>query len=413
MVFTRKQQKAFNDEVVRLGRKFVTNAAKVAIIPAAKSAVTAGNKWAISKLQGSKVFPKISPGTSAKRGTRFQSNFGEGDRTRVIKRGSKKLSMKRKRSVKVSPKLRKKIKKVIDGSGLKGMTQEIETNSIRLLDASDNLQIVNDTTSMNNVTRTDPHFSNLKLMDALSVLWNEKALAQTKTETGNFDKLKAKFTVINSYAINRYRNNTQRKFYVTIMDVRPKSTSVQGDPLGVWGAELTNEAANQGPNQNTTNFNQLYLTPTMSPGFNKLFTVEYTKVEIGPGGEYKHYIQGPKNWEYNGMKSFNGSLYLPYNKASCWSLHIVHGDLVSLSNGGKGRYYSAGEASIPQLIVETQVRYYLEMPELAGFQGAAGATTTPLGQRQMSYACANYTPAQGAATIERIDPEELQPPTTQ
>lgn len=317
-----------------------------------------------------------------------------------------------KRNVKVSKVLREKIKKVITGQKIQGMTQENSYGICRLLTTEDFKQMVSDITT-SNAGGQNPHFSNVKVMDAASVLWNDKVQAETKAvgDARNFAPTKLKVKVIDSSVTYNFKNNTQRKINCSLVECYPTSNSVQGDPFAVWQAAMAFQILNTGPNQSSAAVTELHTHPSMLPDFRKLFKTRTTRIEVPAGAEYKHYIQGPKMKLMDLQRAFNGSLFLNYHKEACWLLCIYHTDLVTTTTGAFGRYTGLPADQIQYgLVFESVTRWKLEMPEMTGSLSAviAAGEPVPLNQRQFSYAFKTYGAAEDGVIISVNDENPAQ-----
>jgi len=331
----------------------------------------------------------LSTGHARLRSTRF---VGSGAGVVQVKGRAKKRKMKK--AVSVSKKLREKIKKVISGNDIQGMTQEISYGCMRLLGISDNKQIVYDITT-SNAGGENPFFSHIKVIDAASCLWNNKVQAETKAlaDIGNFTSKKLKVKVIDSSVTYNIKNNTQRKVNIRLLEVKPVSGQVQGSPFASWIAALNFQAAGNGPNQSIIDVEQLYTNPGMLPDFRKLFNIHTVSIEIPAGGEYKHYIQGPKDKLFDLQRAYNGALFQNYHKECVWLMAILIPDLVTTDGGQYGRYYAGGtDEQDYGVAFETITRYKMNMPEMTGLvdQNPAAGTTVEFDQRQFSYAFKTY-----------------------
>lgn len=362
-----------------------------------------GNNWVSTPLR-----PK------SKRVVRFKKRYVPKTSTsslwnhsKVVKKGG--FRKKFKKRVKVSSRLRKKIQKVVAGDKPRGIAQEIAYGGQRLPDGLDNKQVFADITILNSPDSADPHFSNQKIVDAASVLWNEKVPTKLKTHANvqNFPTDKLQVDVINSYVTYKFRNNSQRVYYMSLMEIAPRSQQVLGAPLPVWDAALAYQATLEGPNQLSALSTELHTHPSMLPDFKRLFKVTTTKIEIAPGGEYSWFVQGPKDYKFNSQKTWNGSTYQNLNTHSRWTCCTYYGDLVSDSAGNAGRYYNHTSSSSAQLVWEATVRYVLALPEQTGFINPAVYTAgvQPNGQRQFSYALKTWSTEQSGALV-RYDDEQ-------
>jgi len=319
----------------------------------------------------------------------------------------KKRGVKRKRSVTVSKKLRAKIHKVMDSEALKGRTQEITYTSISFPVLDTNKQTVLDITSMNTGI-FDPHFSRNKIMDAASVLWNEKVQAETKVTTGDFDNNKLKVKVVDSDVRYNFKNNTQRKVYMEVMDCYPRNQNVSQPPTSVWFQEATKNNQLQGPNQNNVLPSELYTHPNMLKSFKDQYRVVTTRYDLSPGGEASHIVKGPQNKVFDFTKFWHAGSFRNVHSDSCFTVVKYYTDLVGSEGGPHGRF-NQGETGAQlkyRVLFEVINRFTLEMPEQAGLvvpaTGAAAGAVLPLSQRQWSYAMKTYGLAPSGAVV-RID----------
>lgn len=338
--------------------------------------------------------------------------------TKVTARRVKKQLLKKKR-VKVSRKLRAKINKVLSGQ-IFGEFQETGYQVLRLIGSEDFKQIIVRLACTGD--SSDPLFSPNRILDAASVLWNEKAHVdnpKTIVDAGNFDPKKLKCTVINSSAMYYMKNNTQRTITIKMMEITPRSNVLPAskNPFQQWIDDLNQDALNNGPNQNNAALTVLHTNPSMLPEFRKTYRMHTTKIVIPPGGEYEHFIQGPQDQLYDFQKMWTGSDFNNYQKFSKWVLAVYYPDLVCTSLGGYGRYLNSGtEAANLGVVIETRYRYKISMPELAGFYGnvlvtanpAVGApvvnnTSVQLGQRQYSYALKTFALSEIVGVETRVD----------
>lgn len=369
---------------------------------------------------GSAISAMLRLGRTTPRSTRRRLSFGGGRRSSVYAQSGTAATVVRKRSrpitkpkrkVLVSRGLRDKIKKVVNGAKIIGMTQEISYGIERFLVAEDNKQTLAEITTMNS-TLQDPHFSRNKIMDAASCLWNEKVQNEVKsiTDSRNFPTDKLRVRVVNSSVNYHFKNNTQRKMFCQLIECYPVSAQVLYDPFSAWISALGFQNTNQGPNQNNIAVGELYTNPAMLPDFRKQWKTRTTRFEIHPGGEYDHFIQGPKDEMFNFQSFWNGTTFQNYHKKACFTLLTYHPDLVTTGSndavGTFGRFTGALNITNKQgLVFEAVQRFTLEMPEQTGFVTpiAAAGPGTPNDNRQFSYAYKTYGNAQGDLPIVEVN----------
>lgn len=294
------------------------------------------------------------------------------------------------------------------------------------------------------------HFTPLRMLDAVSVLWNSKAVSKDYTlQTGNFSlntinatrapsalgtpALPApgpfKVHVINSFVKYEMRNTSQRLLYVNFYNCVPKVSYPEAAPLDTLYGGLVAEADsateikrihyNFGAGGNIDFlFNNPNLHPNMVDKFNSVYKYEKMEMSIAPGETCVHYVQGPKNLDYDFGKLFNGgdSKIGYLNKHSVACLIEVKPDLEMASAGvpvvvtGAGRWVFPTTGSIlDPLAVEITHTYKMSMPEASGFYTTAlvANQVQPLNLRKPSLAFGDFTidPTEGTLVYDRIDEE--------
>lgn len=332
---------------------------------------------------------------------RVSRNKRMNDGTVIVRRPRKK-GQKRKK-VKVSRKLRDKIKKVMENKAIQGFFQETSYQRLSLPPAQDNKQNVARLVTTGDVD--DAYFSPQRVMDAASCLWNEKvqsSVGKVYADADNFDNKKLKVKVINSSTTFNFRNNTQRGLNLKVIEAEPKSNQVQGSLFLAWQNALTHQASTQGPNQSSITISELHTNPGMLPDMRRLFNFSTSKYRLEPGAECTHFTQGPQDKLYDFQKFWNGSTPQLNIKGSKFVLVVYYPDLVTTDFGDAGRYINdtAGQDIKYGLVCEHITRYHMEMPELTGFVAPVQAVvgdTQQLGQRQFSYAFKTYSTAQAGS----------------
>lgn len=350
----------------------------------------------------------MSGSTTAPRRT---INFKRGETVYVAPSATGTYSKSRKsmkKKVKVSRKLRDKIKKVIANKAIIGKFQETAWGGIRVAATISNKQNVGYVGLLG--SDIDPLFSPARVLDAASCLWNEKAFNQTVKTLGdvrNFDAKKIKVRIVSSSMTYNMRNNSQRTYLMKVVECSPKSNQVAGDPIGIWAASLGFQAAGQGPNQNSIDVNEIHTLPTMLPDFQRLFNTKVTNLTLLPGQSHTHRVDGPKDVLYDFQKFWNGATPNTVKHAK-HVFFIVMDDLVTTTLGGYGRYVSAFGPATYGIVFEGVSRYTLEMPEQVGFiqPVAVPGNPEPLGQRQFSYAIKSYPITGALGLVTRIEAED-------
>jgi len=184
-------------------------------------------------------------------------------------------------------------------------------------------------------------FNPLKVMDAASILWNQKVPGQDYTnQTGNFQMKTVIATgapvavgtaqdpqltmntihVVNSFVQLEFKNLSNRGYHMKIYLCVPKQTFSETTPLSTFYDSLNTEGedANTGLFSGTasgmstpTTRDAMFFNPQVplkiTPTFNAMFSYETVELDIAPFETVCHSIQGPKNMDYDYNKFFNGT----------------------------------------------------------------------------------------------------------
>lgn len=209
------------------------------------------------------------------------------------------------------------------------------------------------------------YFTPAKFMDAAAILWNKKAMAQNALlSTGNFytytsetgvpqNTYRSNLYIKNSWVTFEFKNNSQRTITLLIRHCVPKLKFVDDNPLAIYTSAIlddSNASGNfNGPlvpySGNVTESYAKYLNDIDVPwsfvdGFSKTWKYETIKIIIAPGETCKHSIQGPKNMNLNYndiMKSGSQQFYSYFKKTSCSVVIGVLPDLVFAESIGEGQ----------------------------------------------------------------------------
>jgi len=296
-------------------------------------------------------------------------------------------------------------------------------------------------------------FSPLKVMDAASILWNNKAMAADYTlQTGNFllpfnrstgalittatpaapDSQGNKIHIINSWVKFELKNNSHRLLTVEIYNCVSKTKSPTETPLETF----YNIAGNMEENGATGRairiayptdavdyiINDPAIQPAIFPAFNASWKYEKMTLTIAPGETHTHYIKGPKNvtYDYDRMYIDGNDKTGYFNKHTMCVMMAVKPDMVYASAGagaagatGSGRFIygnSAYDAKVLNpLSVEYSEVFKLSMPETAGFiqHAVTNGAAQGLNLRRDCYAFGNYTvdPDEASMVYVRADEE--------
>lgn len=365
-----------------------------------------------------------------------RSKAGNLDDVNVKKKGKKVAKEGRKKTVKVPKKLRKQIKKVIDGDDPIGIWEEVRMEAFVI--PPDNQQVVSSRglSSGGNQILFDP----INVIYAASVLWLKKAPSETKTlnDVGLFDATTFKVELLDSWVRFNYRNNTGRVITMKLYDVSlkhqiPRATTggavVYVGAVGNWINMLAQEASsaagdNSFQNANGITINTLYSTPKMVTAFNHMYTLDCTTVSLEPGKEYMHMVRGPKNKFYDYAKFLNGTTnvvgtetFINPQKFTKEHFVVAYTDLtgIAVTNGLMGRYMGIQNADAGfGLLCESRYFYKLRLPEQAGATvttpAAGTVSNVQLGHRTYRYGIVNYQEpvSSGASPVAYIGDENPQ-----
>jgi len=389
----------------------------------------------------------------------------------------------RKKVVKVSKSLREKVKKVLEATAIKGTfittrqgdlglwtNRDVSTSyTIRNINAYQNAVVG---TSLGNKLTTPygtansnsrvwmtgltiggiytsgdemMYFTPMKIIDAASILWNNKAIERTyENQAGNFNANTVgtstgvqskgngtnpaiqgmKIHVVHSYVKMEFKNNSQRTMYMNLYECVPKQSNPDKLPLDclISGIQLF---ADNGVGKrmikyyvdpmlatNSTNTDVLIQDPNVEPNMIPTFaeSYTYTKVEIvvNPGETFIHNIAGPKNFDldYNKLwvdgQDHTGKLYKKCSVAIMISLKpdLVYGTagvLTYLGNTteGSGRWINTTSSTtrpVDPISCEITEVYKLSMPEQSGFyqQAVTAGAAKQLDMRKPALAFANH-----------------------
>lgn len=401
----------------------------------------------------------------------------------AVKKKGKKVKVKARRSVKVSKGLREKVKKVIAGTdaygeyhtrqgaavgyistGVAGVGQSITTavsrdaNYVIAYWPGPNIiagskvwfgGLCNNTAGTiqpDGVGSSFIYFSPAKILNAASVLWNQKAVNQDwSIPTDNFSLVTPLATatpqtgsssfpqtgslqirVVNSYAKWRIKNINQRTVTMKIYHCVSKLKFQDVAPL----TAMTNnpglyDTPNPGATRNEITSGVIPLNGTIPsnvvchPGFepkklsqfNTCYKYDVTEIVLKPGEECIHTIQGPKNYTLDYSKLYPdgasevGTFFKDTTKCCMLSVEL---DAVFVGEGpnedaGQWAFKDATAGSGNRLInpisIEVDEVYKLSCPKNAGFIAralAAGSIQT-LNLKSNRYMYNNFNSAYNTA----------------
>lgn len=330
---------------------------------------------------------------------------------------------KRVKRVKVSFKLRKKINKVLEGKMPKGYYQEtyLGTFSTTVNNGQESAVIKGPTVD----GVQGEFFSPTQIQNAASILWNRKTptASYNFADAGSFNPNNVKINVVKQWATIKYRNNTERIYYLNIYACRRKisepSTTAQTSETD-WKQAMQIEGTSN-VNVNTITNATLYATPFITKSMSDKYDIECTKVIMAPGEEYTYTITGPSRM-YDFRKFYFGNAPYPFNKKMNVNVfHVAYNDLISTSTGtaNVGRIGNNDAAAGYSIIYEVNMYYKLEMPEQTGITWATAPTlisgqqaipvagnTSYIGNRRDAYAIFNNGATSITGNPVRVEREQ-------
>lgn len=365
--------------------------------------------------------------------------------------------VKGKKSVKVSKKLRKQIKQVTAGTGMYGSFTKMFKGSIGNVCSDTAFPTVNiagysnalacvyppaSGQNDNNVTYwhvpmssglpnaaggylvgTDFNFfTPAKVLDAASVLWNNKTVALDYTSTtGNFQTrtdgvsgtpsttypTAAKVMVKNAWVEFTLKNNSQRAVKIVAYHCTPKTKFASLLPLDQLNYSHTNDYLDSGTmiyesTQNASTLTSPIIPWKDYPSFSSTWKYETVEINLGPGETCKHSIQGPRNIEIDFAKLIiNGTnAQRLVTKGSISVVFAVIPDYVYATQtrttptvtNVSGRFVKLADAINHSVSMEVCEKFKLYMPENAGFtqQAVTAGNVKQLDMRKPRKAYLNF-----------------------
>lgn len=395
---------------------------------AARSGLSSVRQSAAERLRESRRrrSNRTLPAAAAGRGyvsrfTGYERTTGNG-RGAVLNKTNKrsKVMNQKKKKLKVSDKFRKSVLQVTKPIGLRGVQTEVNTGFLLHPATFDNQQ---QHYYHLNIGPGGQAFNPVHFQDAASVLFNSKTIGGTKSigQANNFNMTTLKFFVKNSYVKTTFRNNSQRTITLKVTTCKPKSAAsfAGNDPLSQWDAALVKDQTQGGgtiPGQNVTAVGRSFinLNPMMLPTFKHYWDQEETKFELQPGQSQSWFLQGPKDWEFDGNKYYNGGTFVDLQKFTrfvyCTTIMDLVGDITGVAGRLKDPVNVGDTFQGNGIIYENTYHYDIKMPEQAGFVFPLGPASPfglsqALNQRKgFTYAFKNYSGAQAGA-VNRVDDE--------
>lgn len=345
-------------------------------------------------------------------------NDGSGVTTAASKRNGTRVKREGvKKTVKVSANFRKKVKQSLESDACYGTMMEINTQLVQPI--TDEQYVAALGRNSGNVKQ---YFDPCYVLNVCSQLFNNKSPVFNPTigDSGNFAPTTFQAHVIKQSVTHRMKNNTARHLTIKVYDVSPKGVQYSNgfDAVTYWREQMQNEAAagdvNTRVNISTATPNTLYAKPKYCKGFMNRFTIDETIVNLEPGKEYNHKVEGPNHMDYKFQKFWdsttgNSGVFANQQKFVKMTFVVVHGDLVTgiaQDNigmvAGRRVLLPGTNNEIYGLVVESTVYTKVKVPEQAGFNVPAGAlpATMPLHNRKTNpYILKNWTVSSAGTSL--------------
>lgn len=428
---------------------------------------------------------KLFPEQNMSRAVKFNPINAQANRMSMKRKGMKNQRVKSTKRVKVSKGLREKVKKVIAGEDAYGAYYTRVGGLIGYIDTgvevgssrsyvygrdstfifaawNGNAHVLGSKVWLSSLCYNSggsvgsdagasmTYFTPLKILNAASVLFNQKTPARDPTVvTGNFSLSTTVASgapnvgsttfpttgpltvrVINSYAVWRMKNVTQRTVIVKVYNCVPKLKFCQSGPLSVlYGTNenvdsstvrrmMTGTPIPAGGTQSTAIITHPMFEPKMLPAFNQAYKYSCTVMVIKPGEECTHSIQGPKNYTLDYAKFSAqgddevGSFYKDTTVATMCSVELDSTVVASATNANGGPY-SNETASLTALMtnfvsIEVDEVYKLTCPKNGGFitQNLAAGGVQTLNLKADRIIMANFNLATSEAQTYSMFNEE-------
>lgn len=319
---------------------------------------------------------------------------------RVRKRG-------RKRAVKVSRMLRKKILKVLDNDRVVGRYTHVSYFQITpgkpFGGAFDDQQTVEHFGVLTSQTAGGGGNNNRLLFSPMWVLYSVGRLLQANqvtkangypiaysdisvaTHTKYLNFLTARIKVLKQSAIYRIRNNTGRVITCKVYCLIPKTVDSSYGNVGynakdVWNNNLDiqdyadTDGNLKGENPTAVKLETLYANPKQCAGFRAHYKIEETIVTLEAGKEYIYKVDGPA-MEYDFSKYWLNSGFYDKQKFTKQVLFVCYNDLVRTSLGVTGRYTDQSVNDPQSVLIEQTCFIKYAIPDQAGFMIPGTMTT--------------------------------------
>nr|UOF80453.1 putative capsid protein [Cressdnaviricota sp.] len=232
---------------------------------------------------------------------------------RVRNTVNKKVTAKKSKKVKVSKKFRAQVNQVLTSKTCVGTYTEITYALAQLPQNRGGQQHATSCCPNIGSGAGETLFSPLEVLDAASVLFNNKTASQDAKATASglgvsvgidsLDGRTEKIQVLKSSYSIVFKNNTRRTIIMQLYEVTPKNRQnvvEMGSAGSQWYNCMTNEATVPAGSLMTSAINlagatpnTLYVTPKTCKPYMKLWNVERHDITLDPGQTYDHYMEGP------------------------------------------------------------------------------------------------------------------------
>lgn len=359
------------------------------------------------------------------------------------KRTKKGFKANKRKLLKVSPQFKKKVNQVLLGKKVTG------TGRLIMIGAYSDMRpnnVVSQRVAPLPLPRVDAKgtgclFGWEMIMYIASRLWKGRGVPATRAlsnlfdEAGNFStgvydsSIPTPFTVevTSLKARTVWRNNSKTAQNVVLYVCKPKyqrrdvQNTLDGKPILEWNTQLSMDtqqkifggvtspafSTSAGTNRGAS-INDLYATPAISKGFNKLWNYDQFKFTLEPGQEHTHWIQGDeKLYDFSKMyKKTDDSNNFEFCNVQPSDRHVFYTSTPRMSTyitGTPAVAYS-GFISEPEgygVDIFTEVYCVMKMPETTGtnitIPATSGNPTTeinymqPLTERKRGYFVDTFT----------------------
>ena len=259
---------------------------------------------------------------------------------KLVKRGPKSVTFKRKAGEHVSRKFRKKVEVALNGDKYHGFYRNLQVEVLQY--QTTNNQTTKYLGFSGSRAATKGYFNPMGVMDAASSLWNNYTSIQDPVyAAGQLDptnNLTSKIECLNAWVVQEYRNNSQRTYTIDIYECAPTQNSQQtNDPISWWQQCLNNDVstgiipAAAAAQYVASTSGVMFEKPDMCPSFRKMYKSKITRVVLDPGQTFTYTLQGPKNFVYDWTKMGfpSGALYMQKVQRHLFAVYFCDYEIAS------------------------------------------------------------------------------------